>query len=57
MADSAAAWCRGIGPARPSSRSRTQGEANTRGTGEPEDDDPAPIIRIHPARGVVESTI
>jgi len=25
--------------------------------GEPEDADPAPISRIHPARGVVESTI
>ena len=25
--------------------------------GKPEDADPAPIIRIHPARGVVESTI
>jgi len=25
--------------------------------GEPEDADPAPITRIHPARGVVESTI
>jgi len=25
--------------------------------GEPEDADPAPIIRIHPARRVVESTI
>jgi hypothetical protein len=36
---------------------RTQGEANTESIGEPEDDDPAQIIRIHPARGVVESTI
>jgi hypothetical protein len=29
----------------------------TGGIGEPEDDDPAQIIRIYPARGVVESTI
>jgi hypothetical protein len=54
MVDSAAAWGRGI---RGSSSSRTPGEANTGGIGEPEDADPAQIIRIHPARGVVESTI
>jgi hypothetical protein len=46
--------CRGI---RGSSRSRTQGEANTGRIGEPEDADPAPISRIHPARAVVESII
>jgi hypothetical protein len=36
---------------------RTQGEANTGDIGESEDADPAPIIRIHPARGAVESAI
>src|ERR1700749_1560697 len=38
-------------------RVRTQGEAHTGSMGKPEDAGPAPIIRIHPARGVVESTI
>ena len=33
------------------------GQANTGCIGKPEDADPAPIIRIHPARGVVESPI
>jgi hypothetical protein len=32
-------------------------EANTGGIGESEDADPVPIDRIHPARGVTESTI
>jgi hypothetical protein len=54
MVDSAAAWCPGDSGIKPV---RTQGEANTGCIGEPEDADPAPIIRIHPARGVVESII
>jgi hypothetical protein len=37
--------------------SEDAGPANTGGIGEPEDDDPAQIIRIHPARGIVELTI
>jgi hypothetical protein len=36
---------------------RTQDEANTGGIGESEDEDPALISRIHPARGIVESAI
>jgi hypothetical protein len=55
MVDSTAAWGPGNSGIKPVMR--TQGEANTRGIGEPEDDDPAPIIRIQPARGVVESTM
>ena len=48
MVDSAAAWGPGDwAPTRRSSRARP----------EPEDDGPAQISRIHPARGVVESTI
>jgi hypothetical protein len=54
MVDSAAAW----GPGDPGIKpSRTQGEANPGGIGKPEDDDPAPISRIQPARTVVESII
>jgi len=54
MIDSTAAYVRG----RPgSSRSRTQGEANTGGIGEPEDDDPAPTPVGNRMRGVVESII
>jgi hypothetical protein len=40
-----------------SSRSRTQGEANTGGIGEPEDDDPAQIPAGSRTCGVVEPAI
>jgi hypothetical protein len=52
MADPAAACVRDRSG---SSRSRTQGEANTGGIGEPEDDDPALITAGIRTRGVVES--
>ena len=54
MVDSMAAWGpgdRGIKPG------EDAGLANTGGIGVPEDEDPAQIIRIHPARAVVESII
>ncbi len=46
MVDSAAAWGPGDWGPHPPIK-----------PGEPEDDGPAQISRIHPARGVVESTI
>jgi len=54
MVDSTAAWRPGDSGIKPG---EDAGRANTGGIGQPEDDDPAQIIRIHPARGVVESTI
>jgi hypothetical protein len=54
MVDFAAACVRGrLG----SSRSRTQGEANTGGIGEPEDADPAQIPAGIRTRGAAKSTI
>ena len=54
MIDSAAARVRGR---LESSRSRTQGDTNTGGIGEPEDADPAQTPAGIRARGVVESII
>jgi hypothetical protein len=54
MVDSAAAW----GPGDPGIKPvKDAGRSQYWSIGEPEDADPAPINRIHPARGVVESTI
>jgi len=54
MIDFAAACARGRG--RPS-WSRKQGEADTRGIGEPDDADPAKEFRVIRVRVVVESVI
>jgi hypothetical protein len=54
MLDSTAAWMSGNSGIK---SDEDAGRANTGGIGSPEDDDPAKIIRILPARGVVESSI